>query len=73
MKTAINPNLQKQLKTQKGFFQRFWHHLADVDTDEQAYDRTEEEYQDIYYDRRYCSYKSFRAALNRFNRQQLGR
>lgn len=74
MNETLKPiQLARMLKTQSGFFQRFFKFCATSNTDKEAYEKVESEYSSFFIDNRYGSYQSFRSALNRFNRQQLGK
>lgn len=54
------------LSTAEGFFERYVRNRAYYDKCEDAYERTEAQYEALVGQRKYSSYASFRAAYSRF-------
>jgi len=56
---------ENNLLTLDGFIARYFHHLKSCRTNESAYEKTAEEYRELYGIERYSSYESFRKVKNR--------
>jgi len=54
-----------RLSTPAGFFDEYEKHVKESKTYIDAYERTEQEYQKIFFRRRYSCYDSFRVVYNR--------
>ena len=59
------------LLSPSGFEKRFHKHCKATKTYEQAYEKTEKEYEETFGKRRYSSYDSFRVTKNRKNRNKV--
>ena len=62
------------LLTHKGYDNRYYHHCKTSDTYQEAYEKTEKEFNEYYDKRKYASYDSFRVAHNkRLKRYEMNR
>ncbi len=58
-------SLIHQLSTTKGFINRYLHHLNQCETQQEAWEKTENEYFIIFERKKYINFESFRRVKNR--------
>lgn len=62
--------LTERLSTVRGFLGRYFEHLKESGTQQEAYEKTETEFSEIFRRKRYANYESFRKVKNRIIRQK---